>query len=266
MVAITPKWGLPVEETGDPSDMPAATGRLTAAIEKALDRVQQSANDLIAQTVAGRVAKAGDTMSGTLSAPDVAVSKGVRIGAVWSWLKEGNAVKLVKWSPDGSTRAGEPLAIDYADNLVTVGGGLKVFDANIPAADVGAVDGWRWLIYNAAGRVQQVTDLIFRYRVVQATAASQRSLKANISPDPAPDVHALQTVGFAWRTDAGRGMWPGRRFGLIAEQVAEVDDRLVTVDPDGGEVTGLDLAAMCAALVAAVQDLQHQVTELKGGA
>jgi hypothetical protein len=76
-------------------------------------------------------------------------------------------------------------------------------------------------------------------------------------------VSALAPKTYVWNDDGFREITaPGERFGLIAEEVAAVDDRLVTLDADG-EVTGLDHSALIAALIAKVADLEARIEAME---
>jgi hypothetical protein len=121
----------------------------------------------------------------------------------------------------------------------------------------------RWMIFQGDGRVRRVPDFDFRLYVAGIAASSQH-LKHHIgAAATVPDVSALAPKTYVWNDDGFREITaPGERFGLIAEEVAAVDDRLVTLDADG-EVTGLDHSALIAALIAKVADLEARIEAME---
>lgn len=202
-------------------------------------------------------------MTGKLTAPQVQVAQGADVGYELGYDSGGRFALL---------RAGFPILTVDTGGVVTIlkplhpDGGMVVADTAIPAA-AGAPAQFRWLVYDQAGQVQRVNDAQFRILVASIAAASTRTLKRDIGdPGPAPDLSRLSPRQFQWdagKDEAAATTRPGVRYGLIAEEAAAVDERLVTVDGDG-EVAGLDVNALVAALVAQVQALSARIDVLEG--
>ena len=98
-----------------------------------------------------------------------------------------------------------------------------------------------------------------------ASGSSETAKSDIVTPSDSPDVTRLRPRSFRW-TDADEmraAAYPGTRYGLIAEEVADVDERLVMRGPDG-EVTGLDQHALIAALIEKVTALQDRLDVLEG--
>lgn len=270
MVAVTPKWSLPVEEAGDAADMPAASGRLTAAVEAALDRVvgqyTNAVNGLNA-AVAGKVNKAGDTMTAPLHIQAPNGYSQVRLfGPAGSfWLStdpgaggaltvahlSGETIDHVAFSvlPDGGT--------EFTGNLGTRGQlwaygttpHVGNFDANnttvlmrLPSGQVTAFNKSQWSVWNVA--------------------ASTRRIKRNIRPATPRGILNVETCLWQYRPevvdDGGVD-----RLGVIAEQVAEVFPVAVTRDKEGLP-DGVDVMALVAGLIQAVKDQQARIEVLEG--
>ena len=243
MVAHTPKWNLPVEETGDPSDIPAASGRLTAAVEAALDRAVAQAN----AAVNGRLAKTGDVASGTM------------------YFNGDVGTNAVLYANGKLVAAGTAEFTGAVDLRATTVSHAAIHLQNLPAATTTSnADGWLLVKGGTNERVHRMDDTVFRLIVASIAQSSTRRLKTGITDGSAPDVTRLQPRAYRWTDEAFKVSSPGVRYGLIAEDVAAVDARLATVDAEGN-VAGLDGHALIAALVAKVTELQARVDALEGG-
>lgn len=165
---------------------------------------------------------------------------------------------------------------DFATNKVTAGVGgmecngdmkiltaLYVTDYGLPLDMGGANSDRRWVTYTGTGRVHRMSDTVWRFTVAGITSSSRR-YKEQIGSNPAtPDVTRLQPRSFRWKADGVNDViYRGERLGFIAEEVAAVDQRLVTHDADG-EIQGLDTNALIAVLVETVTDLQERIAALE---
>jgi hypothetical protein len=121
-----------------------------------------------------------------------------------------------------------------------------------------------WLVRDEAGWMMHLPDSAFRLYVASIASGSTAALKTGID-DPArtPDITALTPRQFEWTDDAYAAMFPGQRYGLIAEETAQVDRRLVSVNPEDGAPIGLDQHALIAALIAKVTELQARIDALE---
>lgn len=141
-------------------------------------------------------------------------------------------------------------------------GGMWLSDATIPLGYQGVHT--RWMIYGPDGQVRRLSDGDFRLLVASIAGASTARLKDDITePATSPDLTRVRPQTYRWNDDSGRApIAPGQRYGLIAEQVAAVDERLVIVGQDG-QVSGLDDHALIAALIQTVNDLSARITALE---
>lgn len=234
----------------------AASGSAAAGVSAAA-RAQQTAD--------GKVSKSGDTMTGLLR------------------LLDGNGAASIKWGPDNSGSAwavwrdpgrGGQLRVSLikADGTVN----RDILEAN-PGEDVvhfppavvlqniplGASGKVRWLIAAADGTVRHYTEENFRLLAAAAATTSSATLKHDIhDADPVGVLDRVNVRSYRWNGDATAGMFPGERVGFIAEELAQVDPRLVTVDGDG-QPQGVDFLAVIAALTAEVQALKKRVAGLE---
>lgn len=146
-------------------------------------------------------------------------------------------------------------------------GYLRVSDAGRPEdSNVYADSDRRWLLYRGDGIVRRMADSTFRFMVLGVSGASSAALKKDIyDSSDVPDLSSLRLRQYRWNTTDSMKpkAYPGVRFGLIAEEVAEVDPRLAMLD-DRGKVSGLDQNALIASLVATVNNLMQRLTALEG--
>jgi hypothetical protein len=93
--------------------------------------------------------------------------------------------------------------------------------------------------------------------------ASSRRYKRDIQPLDVglPEVMRLRPVSYQLRPQYDP-QHLGRQVGLIAEDVAEVDERLISHEPDG-RAHGVRYQQLTAVLVKALQDQQRQITQLQ---
>lgn len=138
-------------------------------------------------------------------------------------------------------------------------------DSETPNAGYSEHPEFRWLVYKNDGQLRRVSDATWRFLVAGVDTSSRRFKEQVVVADDAPDVARLKPVVYRWTEGSGnRQLYPGERFGLIAEDVAEVDKRLVKHD-DKGAVLGLDTNAMIATLVEKVNDLEARLERLENG-
>lgn len=262
MVAHTPKWNLPVEATGDPADMPAASGRMAAAVEAALDRVttQYTAADR------SRVAKSGDTMTGPLvidasgggGALFYNAGVGYRVGVDPGL---GNKLGIATVNPSGQV-TGTALTIDQARN--TVVNGLTVSaDVHFPGVpqSLGAgeiADSTHAVMRMADGTLKTFTRIAFG--LWQNINPSSRRFKRNIRPAAPAGVLGVETVTFEYLPEVSGDT--ATHLGVIAEQVAEVFPQAVVVGADGLP-EGVDQMALIAGLIHVVKAQEARITDLE---
>jgi hypothetical protein len=194
----------------------------------------------------------GDTMTGQLNAPVVAA--GAPGGTGTGLTVHDNAAL------NRDVNIGQSL---YCNGVVHMRGAEVVMQALPPKNDA-LTTGWSWLVRNGSGQLFGVPDAAWRLTVAVIASGSTAALKTGID-DPArtPDITALTPRQFEWTDEAYAALFPGQRYGLIAEEVAAVDKRLVTVDPETGAPTGLDQHALIAALIAKVTELQSRIDALE---
>lgn len=262
MVAHTPKWSLPVEETGDPSDMPAASGRLTRAIEQALDRLQQAVTDLVATSVEPKMNRAGDTMSGTLTVPDMRVSNN------WSVSPAGGKFIVYRMSPNGQGIESMPLIVEYANGDVhltgpTIGLHGAVFMDNLPQSPGGGdiAESTGAVMRMAGGGLKTFTRTAFA--LWMNLAPSTRRIKQNITPAAPTGVFDIEPVTFQYKPEVCEDH-NATHLGVIAEQVAEVFPAAVIRDAQG-QPEGVDVMALVAGLIAEGAALRARIETLEEG-
>ena len=109
-----------------------------------------------------------------------------------------------------------------------------------------------------------MSEITFRWMVLGVSSGSSETQKSHIvNANDAPNVTSLRAKAFQWDADQMKvSAYPGTRYGLIAEEVADVDERLVMRGPDG-EVTGLDQHALIAALIAKVTELEQRIDSMQ---
>lgn len=242
------------------------------------DAVNKSQLDL-------KLSKSGsDTMTGNLviskESPDLALyannNTSGRVayystGSILRWTAEMAAdtnYKIVRWG--GASLLSIPFEISNSTGDVNVNGmlfpqGVRFSDGATPESqNWGADNARRWLYYDSNGRLTRIMDAFFRIMVFSIANSSSQRFKENIeAAEQIPDITSLTPKTYEWKPDGMREtLMPGQRLGFIAEEVAAVDDRLVTKDAEG-QVTGLDTAALIAALIDKVTELQHRVEELE---
>lgn len=95
-------------------------------------------------------------------------------------------------------------------------------------------------------------------------STSSRRYKYSIRPTPKRfTAAALAPVSFTVKDPDGVEA-PTKHLGFIAEDLAEIDPRIVEYGPDG-EVEGYDVRAVVAVLAAQVNDLRARLEEVTGG-
>lgn len=102
--------------------------------------------------------------------------------------------------------------------------------------------------------------------IAMALQSSARYKTVAEGPPDVPDVCRLQPRAFRWAAESSLAGTPeGERdqLGLIAEDVAGVDSRLVIHDDDGQPV-GLNHGALITALIHKVTELQARLDSLEG--
>lgn len=267
MVATTQKWNLPVEELGDPSDMPSASGRLTRAIEAALDRLQTSLSGLIAQSVAGRVAKTGDTMSGPLDGvTQLSVAGRVKAGydlmtGAFSWLSESGELRLVRWSPNLQQADSFPITVNYGNGDTSFQHGVRM--PGVPESpgggEISASTGALVKLADGAVKTFNRTGFALWLNLNPST----RRIKHDITPVSPVGVLDVEPVTFRFNEDVC--VDGSTRLGVIAEQVAQVFPPAV-VNDESGQPEGVDVVALVTGLIHEVRGLRDRVDALEGGA
>ena len=265
MTSQTAKYQLVVAESGDGADMPTYTTAAQASVEAALDRVLNQAN-AVANT---KVSKTGDTMTGQLTIKATTGYSHTKYmlpsSGFWVGTDPGAGDSL---TVAGLTASGafdrQYMAFNPAGEVVVPAVAVFTGGLRIAAPVVGNSTGLSWVLIDGQGTCRSITDTTFRLIVAAIGQTSTRRVKKNIgTPSGTPDITALQPKAYTWTDEAFAQSSPGTRYGLIAEDVAEVDPRLVTVDADG-KVAGLDSHALIAALVAEVTALQTRLDDLEG--
>lgn len=103
------------------------------------------------------------------------------------------------------------------------------------------------------------------YDATLGCLASSERFKTDIADIHRPDAlaltMALAPVSFRKRKDAGGDVDPSYHVGFIAEQVAEVDERLVSRNEDG--VRGVRYQEMSAIFAGAIQELNRKIIQLE---
>ena len=104
------------------------------------------------------------------------------------------------------------------------------------------------------------------YDATLGCLASSERFKTDIvdiyRPDALAITMALAPVSFRKRFEFGGNVDSSYQVGFIAEQVADVDERLIARDLDGS-VRGVRYQQMTAILAGAVQELKREINELK---
>lgn len=163
-------------------------------------------------------------------------------------------------------------AVDASRNLVVIDPNTNKTSVETPlyAGGLSAVSGQTsaghsWIVRrDGSGEIKTLPDTTFRLIVSAIGQTSTRRVKTKIgAPKACPDVTRLQPRAYQWTDDAFKVSAPGTRLGLIAEEVADIDERLVTRDAEG-QVAGLDQHALIAALVFKIDELQARIAALEG--
>lgn len=179
------------------------------------------------------------------------VAAGLDIYTTQDWTSSAHGTRLIlSTTANGSTAKTDRLTIDSSGNTTVAGGFL------LPgiAAGSGATTGTLcWT--TGTGNVTVNTTL--------ACLASARRFKQNIEPlDTGIDsIMRLRPVSYELKPEYDP-QHLGRQVGLIAEDVEEVDKRLVGYGSDG-KIQGVRYMQMTALLVKAVQDQQRQIVQLR---
>ena len=189
----------------------------------------------------------------------------------------GNA-NIDNWITAGSTSDSLILSGDENDDL-TQGGTIKLTarsysgaNAQIQFYNAGTLNGkidssGHWFMPNLATSSAAQTGTVCSGTSGQLTVdttttclASTRKIKKNIDPLDVglAEVLQLQPISYDLRQDRGEG----RQVGLIAEDVAQVDKRLVAMD-DKGEPRAVRYQQLTAVLIKAIQEQQAEIKELK---
>lgn len=219
-------------------------------------------DNLYLQPVRGQVVvtdSAGiNPFGGTIAHADASyANQSATLGQVNS----GDAGRLSRY---GDTVSGNFIVAN--EGSLNVEGYMRVSDLYRPEdLTVTSGTGRRWLVYNNDGIVHRVPDTYFRLMILNTMSSSARLKTGIAATADIPDLAALQPKRFEWTDEdiSQKTTYPGVRYGLIAEEVAAVDERLVSRAPDDS-IVGLDNHALIAALVATVQDLQRRVDALEG--
>jgi hypothetical protein len=215
----------------DAANTTGANAQITA------NNAQTSANN--ANTNAnGRVSKSGDTVTGALT---------VNGGIYTDNVMHVRGAELVNSQKFYTNRDAMPTANGP--------GGINIIDFRFAC------------VPKAGGAVQQVQGYDgLTIRDLMITYSTRRVKKDIGRASDTPDVTKLQPSSFRWKIDAPMPFGSERdrpQLGLIAEQVAEVDERLVLHGEDG-EPTALNTGALIAALIAKVTELQDRIESLEG--
>ena len=270
MVAQTPKWGLSVEEPGDPSDMPAATGRMQASVEAALDRVVTQYVAADTQVANTRVAKAGDTMTGALTIRKADEYSQVRLmsnsDGYWVSVDPGaKGMTIAHLTASGAFD--KNYMVFYPSGVTeTVGnhdfrGECWFYGTPTSAGGADIADTSRALMRLSSGKVVGFTRAAFG--LWQALNPSTRRIKQDIGdPGDLSGVLGIDPAQFRYRPEASEDQ--AVHVGVIAEQVAEVFPQAVVYDT-AGKPEGVDHMALIAGLIQTVAQLQDRVAVLEGG-
>ena len=145
-------------------------------------------------------------------------------------------------------------------------GQMRMSDAGRPEDNYAAQNNdRRWLVYHGDGIVRRMNETTFRLMVAAIATGSSAQFKSHIAdPVDSPDVTVLRPREFRWTDDdeMRHRTHPGMRYGLIAEEVAAVDERFVMRDFDDN-VVGLDQHALIAALIAKVTELEQRIDRMQ---
>lgn len=145
-------------------------------------------------------------------------------------------------------------------------GQMRMSDAGRPEDNYAAQNNdRRWLVYHGDGIVRRMNETTFRLMVAAIATGSSAQFKSHIAdPVDSPDVTVLRPREFRWTDDdeMRHRTHPGMRYGLIAEEVAAVDERFVMRDFDDN-VVGLDQHALIAGLIAKVTELEQRIDTMQ---
>lgn len=217
-------------------DVADSTARAAAnAAQTAANNAQIAANNANGNAN-GRVSKSGDTINGSMTVT----------GAIYTDnVLHVRGAELVNNQKFYTNRDAMPAAAGT--------GGFNIIDHHF------------LVVPKSGGSVQQVQkydgtvirDLMITYSTKQAKKNVKRAVDV-------PDVTALQPSTFRWKVDAIVPFADERdrdQLGLIAEDVAEVDPRLVIFDE--GQPRALNTGALIAALIHKVTELQDRIDALE---
>lgn len=140
-----------------------------------------------------------------------------------------------------------------ADGAVT---SAKIADGTIATGDIAD---------QAVTAAKIANDTITAAQIAAIATGSSAQFKSHIAdPVDSPDVTVLRPREFRWTDDdeMRHRTHPGMRYGLIAEEVAAVDERFVMRDFDDN-VVGLDQHALIAALIAKVTELEQRIDRMQ---
>lgn len=266
MTSQTAKYQLVTAESGDASDMPTYTTAANAAIEAALDRVLNQANTV----AAGKVSKAGDSMTGQL---EIRASNGYSqvkfMGAgegYWMSTDPGASNALTIAHLNGSGGYDRSYMV-FQPGGATVTVGQHVFQGDVVLTGTPKSAGGADINLNTGAVMrlasgQAVTFDKTAFALWLNLAPSTRRIKTGITPAHPTGILDVETVTYRYKTgvvdDNG-----ATHLGVIAEQVAEVFPAAVVNDADG-QPEGVDVMALVAGLIATVKDQAARLDALEG--
>lgn len=223
----------------------------------------------------GRVAKTGDTMTGALKIVASNGYSGVEAyNAGIGWRDgidpgAGNAWTLNRVDGSGGY-LWTAVRIEQSNGACYIIGSPSLTRESMPAAagpgGINIIDHDFLVVNKVNGQqaIERYDGLVIRDLMI---TLSTRRLKDSISDAfDVPDVTRLQPSSFRWTAGASLPFGSDRdrpQLGLIAEDVATVDERLVHHGEDG-KPAALNTGALIAALVAKVTELQTRIEALEG--
>ena len=259
------RYLLNIGQSGDPADA-ATVGQVNAA-SAAAAAANSNANS--------RVSKTGDTMTGALvivAGNGYSTVDAYSAGIGWRFGIDpgaGNAWTLNRVDGSG-THLWTAIRVDQSSGACYIIGSPSLTRESMPAADgpggINIIDHDFLVVNKVNGQqaIERYDGLVIRDLMI---TLSTRRLKDSISDAfDVPDVTRLQPSSFRWTAGASLPFGSDRdrpQLGLIAEDVATVDERLVHHGEDG-KPAALNTGALIAALVAKVTELQTRIEALEG--
>jgi hypothetical protein len=227
-------------------------------------------------TMTGSLVSTGDLRSGSNAAESVRLGGAggykqivFRAGGLGSWIGTdpgaNNALTVVRLNGNGGYQSGIA-----SFSSAGVGFNVRVHLSDAPGVDwVGSSNYQFVLRYPSNGQLASI-DHTQMSQLIRAIATSSRRYKEHIADaaEDVPDVALLNPRNYRFSDTTPEIIKgaakdaEGVRLGLIAEEVAEVDERLVYHDPDGAPL-GLDHSALIAALISAVKKQDARIAALE---